>query len=152
MKLSAMVMMMMLAACSGATRSTPATPWRVEVATSGGIAGRGVGTYALDSDGAVTVVSMNGKRCEFRATDEELERVSAILGAAKPDGWQDSYIPAERCCDRIEYTMTLEQRGGARTIRWIDDPLPMPEDLLALTGAMVGGAESLRVRYGGQCR
>lgn len=151
MKLSAMVMMMVVAACS-VSQSTPAVPWRVEVATAGGIAGRGVGTYAIDSDGVVTVVSMDGKRCEFRATDEELSRVTAILGATKPDGWKDAYIPEERCCDRIEYTMTIEQRGGERTIRWIDDPLPMPEDLVALSRALMGGDESIRVRYGGQCR
>ena len=76
-------------------------------------------------------------------------KVNAL--AAKPDGWKDEYIPADRCCDRIEYTMTLEQKGGERTIRWIDDPLPMPEDLVALTRALMGGEESVRVRYGGQC-
>lgn len=151
MKLSAIMMMFMLAACS-VSQSTPAAPWSLEVATSGGIAGRGVGTYAIDSAGTVTVVSMNGTRCEFHATAEELSRIEQLLGDARPDGWNDAYIPSDPCCDRIEYVMTLEQKGGRREVRWIDDPLPMPADLEALTGALVGGADSLRVRYGGQCR
>jgi len=151
MKLSAFMMIVMLNACS-VTNSTPAAPWRVEIATDGGIAGRGIGTYAMDSDGVVSIVSMNGKRCEFRATDEELARVTSILGAAKPDAWKDSYVPAESCCDRIYYRLKIEQGGGTRTLSWIDDPLPMPEDLIALTRAIIGGPESLRVRYGEQCR
>lgn len=151
MKLSAIMMTFMFAACS-VSQSTPAAPWRVEIATDGGIAGRGIGTYAIDSDGLVSIVSMNGKLCEFRATDEELARIEQILGDARPDAWSDSYVPAERCCDRIYYRLKIEQRGGTRTLSWIDDPLPMPDDLLALTRAIIGGPESLRVRYGEQCR
>ena len=150
MKLSAIVMFVMMTGCT-VSQSTPSAPWRVEVATDGGLAGRGIGTYAIDSDGTITVVSMNGRSCEFRATDQELAHLTAILGAAKPDGWADSYVPQDRCCDRIYYRLKIEQRGGSRTISWIDDPLPMPDDLVALTGALVGGADSVRVRYGGQC-
>lgn len=150
MKLS-MVLTFMLTACA-ASQSTPVAPWRVEVATSGGIAGRGVGTYAIASDGTIDVVSMNGKRCSFRATAEELARIESLLAAAAPEKWSASYAPAERCCDRIQYDLSIDQGGSKRTVEWIDDPLPMPEDLVALSNAIMGGTDSVRVRYGEQCR
>jgi hypothetical protein len=150
MKLS-IVLTFMLAACA-ASQSNPVAPWRVEVATSGGLAGRGVGTYAIASDGTVDVVSMNGKRCSFRATAEELSRIERLLGSARAEEWSPSYVPAEQCCDRIHYELSVAQGESKRTVEWIDDPLPMPADLVALSSAIMGGTDSVRVRYGEQCR
>jgi hypothetical protein len=150
MKLSAIAMMMLMLSCAAA-RTGPAEPWSVAVTSSGGIAGRGAGSFAIRSDGEVAVTSMNGKNCTFRASEQELARFRELLTNARPDTWSASYIPKESCCDRFEYELTLDEAGKKRTVKWIDDPDPMPADLAALTGAMVGPPPSLRVTYGGQC-
>jgi hypothetical protein len=150
MKLSAIAMMLLVLSCA-ASRTAPAEPWSIEVTSSGGIAGRGAGSFAIRSDGEVSVTSMTGRSCTFRATEEEMSRFRELLTNAKPDTWSESYIAKESCCDRFEYEMTLDEAGKKHTVKWIDDPAPMPKDLAALTSAMVGPPPSLRVTYGGKC-
>ncbi|HKR65216.1 MAG TPA: hypothetical protein VJZ00_15905 [Thermoanaerobaculia bacterium] len=129
-RLGLCVTMIAAVACA-ASQSKPKTPWRVEVTTSGGIAGRGIGSYAIDSDGNITIKTMGGKECTFRATAEELDHFTSILGRSKPDQW-GRYVPENSCCDRITYTLTYDRYKA----EWIDDPLPMPEDLVALNKAL----------------
>jgi hypothetical protein len=95
---------------------------------------------------------MTDKSCTYRATEEEMVRFRELLTNARPETWNASYIPQESCCDRFEYELTLDEAGKKRTVKWIDDPAPMPADLAALTNAMVGVPPSLRVTYGGQCQ
>ncbi len=129
------------------------TPWRVEIATSGGIAGKGLGKFAIASDGTVSVTTMTGRSCSYRATEDELARFDELLAAATPEKWRDSYAPENRCCDRIEYMLTFDEADQKFATEWIDDPLPMPEDLVAISDAVVGASEtSLRRRYGELCR
>lgn len=128
-------------------------PWRVTVTSSGGQTGRGMGTYALGSDGVVNVTTMNGKACSFTATPEEIARVGRILGAASPEAWRESYLPEDTCCDRIEWTLTAEEGGRTFTTKWLDQPPTIPADLIALGGAVAGGGgESVRIIYGPQCQ
>lgn len=150
MKLSALAVLM-FAACA-ASQSSPVRPWRVELRTSGGIAGKGVGTYSIDSTGNVEIVSMNGKSCTFQVKADELSRIEHLIADAKPESWNPSYAPENRCCDRIEYTLTVDQAGTKRTVEWIDDPLPLPDDLTKLAAALIGGEKSLRTEYGELCR
>jgi hypothetical protein len=143
---------MVLVMSCAAAQSKPEGPWRIEVKTEGGIAGKGVGTYAVSSDGAVSVVSMAGMKCSYRATEEELQRIGPLVAAAHPETWKDSYAPEDRCCDRIQYTMTVDRAGVVKTTEWIDDPLPMPKDLRDLSAAMMGPAPSIRDSYSARCR
>jgi hypothetical protein len=152
MKLSVMIAMMMLTVSCAASRTQPAEPWSIEVTSSGGLAGKGAGSYAIDSTGKVSVTTMTGRSCTLKATDEEMRRFRELLTNARPESLQESYLPKDPCCDRFEYELTLDEAGTKHTVKWIDDPSPMPKDLTALTEAMVGGAESLRVKYGDQCR
>jgi len=145
------VLAMMLFACA-ATRSKPMGPWTIEVTSSGGLAGRGAGSYTVDSTGNVSVVTMARKSCTFRATDADVDRIASLLAEAKPESWSPSYKPKDLCCDRFEYTMTITEGESKRTVEWIDDPPPMPADLTAIIAAMMGGEESVRVKYGAQCR
>ena len=151
MKLSVMTTMMLMLSCA-ASSSAPREPWSIAVTSSGGLAGRGAGSYSIDSAGEVAVTSMSGKSCTFRATDAELARFRELLTNAQPERWKDSYVPEESCCDRFQYEMTIDEAGAKTVVTWIDDPEPMPEDLAALTNAMTGAPPSLRVTYGGQCR
>lgn len=151
MKLPVIAAMILMLSCA-ASGTAPVEPWSVQVTSSGGIVGRGAGTYSIDSAGEVAVTTILGRSCTFRATDEEMRRFREILANARPESWSDSYIPKDPCCDRFEYELTLDEAGTKRTVKWIDDPLPMPEDLAALTNAMVGPPPSLRVTYGAKCQ
>jgi hypothetical protein len=99
----------------------------------------------------VNITTMAGKSCTGRADEEELSRFAALVENARPDRWASSYVPENPCCDRIEYTMTVERGGATRMVKWVDDPAPMPTDLQAIVDAMVGAASSIRVRHGGKC-
>jgi hypothetical protein len=152
-KLSAILLILMtLGSCAASQASAPATPWAISLTSSGGLAGRGNGSYAIDSTGKIAVTTMASRSCSFQATDEELRRFSDLLAAAKPEKWKASYIPEDRCCDRFEYSLTVDVAGTITKTEWIDNPLPMPKDLAAISDALVGGASSLRVIYGPQCR
>lgn len=153
MKLSLLAAMVMMTTVScAAARTAPAEPWSVGVTSSGGLAGRGAGSFAIASNGEVSVTTMTGKSCTLRATDADLRRFVELLTNAKPEAWAESYVPENSCCDRFEYVLTLDEAGRKTTVKWIDDPAPMPKDLQALTEAMVGQPPSLRVDYGSQCR
>jgi hypothetical protein len=146
-----MMAMMVFAACA-ASHSKPSQPWRIEIVTAGGFAGKGAGNFAISSDGNIAVTAMGGRSCTYKATDEELRRFETLLGNAHPEKWKESYVPENPCCDRFEYKMTLDEGDVKRETQWVDDPDPMPQDLAAIVEAMVGGEKSLRVQYGSQCR
>ena len=147
-KLSAILLVLFIG-CT-ATHATPKKPWRVDVTTTGGIAGRGTGDYAIDSDGKVTARLFNGRECSFTTSPDAIE---ALLAKARPKKWKESYIPENPCCDRFEYTLTYDEAGAKTTVKWIDDPLPMPADLVALADAIVGGgATSIRMQATERCQ
>jgi hypothetical protein len=139
-----MITLMMSCAVSQSTDE----PWRLGMETSGGITGKGTGSWSISSDGKVEVRSMSGTACSDRATEDELRRIDEALAAAKPDSWSESYVPEERCCDRIEYVMTIDTGRTKRTVTWIDDPRPMPSDLRAVIEALQG----IRAEYVTRCR
>lgn len=152
MKLSGLLLIMSLLNSCAAAHSTPPKPWRLEIATSGGITGRGNGTYSIHSDGAVSATFINGRSCTFQASAADLKKIEALLADAKPSQWKAAYIPENPCCDRIEYALTLDEAGTVTKTRWIDDPPPMPKDLTAIGEAIISGADSLRAHAAEQCR
>ncbi len=151
-KLSAFLLTLMtLASCAASQPSAPATPWTISLTSSGGLAGRGNGSYAINSSGEIAITTSLGRSCSFQATEEELRRFRSLLAAASPERWKASYMPEDRCCDRFEYTLTVDEAGKVITTEWIDDPVPMPKDLTAIADALTDGASSLRVTYGPRC-
>lgn len=148
-KLSALLMTFLAVGCT-ASYGGPKRPWRVEVKTDGGLAGRGAGDYAIDSDGKATAKLFDGSQCSF---DADVAPIEKLLAAARPREWKESYVPENPCCDRIQYTLTYDEAGVEPVTSWIDDPLPMPEDLVALSRAIVGGdASSIRMMASERCR
>lgn len=148
LRLSALAVIV-LAACAS---TGPEEPWRIEVRTEGGFAGRGIGTYAIDSDGRISVVKFNGQACTYEASRDELRRVAKLLGKARPREWKPEYLPENTCCDRILYTMIIDEASVVTRTTWIDAPPPMPEDLTALAAAIVGGTDSIRAASAERCR
>ena len=128
----ALLILLVLFGCAATVRR----PWKVEITTSGGFTGRGNGGIAVDSTGAIQVTSFGGARCAFTMTADELKRFEALLAQANPEKWKESYAPENKCCDRIEYVLTLTIAEKKYTTNWIDSPLPMPKDLVALTDAL----------------
>ena len=150
MKLSASIILftiLSLTSCAASQNGSEA-PWRLELTTSGGITGSGSGNATVDSGGSVTIVSMQRKSCAFEAAAEELAPLAARVAAADPESWNDSYIPSNPCCDRIEYVLTVTRGEEKKTVRWIDDPLPLPADLKAVSDAL----NEIRRKYGERCR
>jgi hypothetical protein len=135
------VALMITVACS-ASPAKVTRPWRVELLTSGGISGRGVGNVTLTSDGKLEVTTISRKACTFEVTTEELDAIEQLLAESRPKRW-GSYVPENRCCDRVEYTLSYDED----TALWIDAGLPLPEDVLRLSRAMA----ELRRKYTAEC-
>lgn len=152
MKLSRIFLSLMIVAACAAAGSRPERPWRIEVTSSGGFAGRGIGTFAIDSGGKIDVRRMNGEACSYAATKEELARIETLLGNATPKRWRESYVPENTCCDRIEYALTIDEAGETVGTRWLEAGPPMPKDLTALADAMVGSETSIRAQSAERCR
>lgn len=150
-KVPTLLLAMMFLSCTAAY-TAPQKPWRIEVATSGGLTGRGNGTYAIDSTGKVTATLINGKSCSYQADAAELSRIEQLLGETKRGAWKAEYIPENPCCDRIEYTLTVDEAGALTTTKWIDDPPPMPRDLVALGDAFLIGETSIRAQSAERCQ
>jgi hypothetical protein len=124
------LLLVVVALGCGTSSPTTVRPWTLELATSGGITGRGLGTIRIDSGGTAVVGD-----CSSNVTD--LERFDALLANARPAQWRESYVPENPCCDRIEYALTADIAGRTHRTRWIDDPLPMPADLTAIGDALL---------------
>ncbi len=126
----ALLAVMVLACASSTSDARAVRPWVLGLTTSGGITGRGLGTIRIDSGGTVVV-----GQCSSKVTD--LERFDALLANARPEQWRVSYLPENPCCDRFEYDLTVDIAGATRRTKWIDDPLPMPNDLTAIGDALL---------------
>ncbi|MBV8517189.1 MAG: hypothetical protein JO197_07260 [Acidobacteria bacterium] len=151
LSLRAIFLALLATACAAAPR--PVRPWHLELASSGGIAGRGAGSYVLDSTGALTVTTMTRKQCSYQLSDAELQRVEKLLAAARLGTWKESYLPENTCCDRIEWDLTIDRAGTKRATKWLDEP-PLPKDLVALVHAIVapGDPHALASVYAERCR
>jgi len=139
---SGVLMTLMLTVACAAAPAKVTRPWRVEFLTDGGITGRGLGNVTLSSDGKLEVTTISRKTCAFEVTPEELVEIERLLADTQSDKW-GSYVPENRCCDRVEYTLTYRND----TAVWIDAGLPLPEDVLKLSEAMA----ALRHTYTAEC-
>ncbi|HEX8173257.1 MAG TPA: hypothetical protein VF824_22170 [Thermoanaerobaculia bacterium] len=122
---------MVLTAC--ASTRTVDTPWRIELTSSGGLAGRGAGSISVDSDGAVTVTRFDGRVC---TATESPARFQTLLEQTRPASWRASYVPEQSCCDRIDWMLTVTEPHARHVTHWLDAPPESPRDLAALARAL----------------
>ncbi len=115
----------------GCALSPVKRPWKLELTTDGGFTGQGTGSITLDSDGAIHVTTPFRGACDSRATAAELARVETLLAKARPKSWRESYMPENRCCDRVDFHLTLTIADQNWKTEWMP-PEPMPKDLSAL--------------------
>lgn len=152
MKLSGVLLaLLVLSACAAAPAALK-SPWSVEVETSGGLAGRGLGSFTVHSDGMVDVVKTDSTKCHFQLTPAELAHIESLLAATKRSEWKSSYAPENQCCDRISYVLTVDEAGSKTQTSWITEPLPMPQDLVALANAIVDSERSVRSMVEERCK
>lgn len=120
----------------GCAATTVKRPWKLELVTSGGFTGQGSGSITIDSAGAIHVKTPFRGECDARATAEELVRYETLLTEARPNKWRESYMPKNRCCDRVDFHLTLTIVGQSWKTSWMP-PEPMPKDLAAIGDELV---------------
>ena len=111
----------------------PATDWKIEITTTGGIAGIGTGGMTVSSDGMITITSISGENCAYQLKAEDLQSLKGALQNAQPAAWLECYSPADvhmHCCDLVRTTMTMSQGGGRDvfTTSWLTGIPPFPTD------------------------
>ncbi|HET9595626.1 MAG TPA: hypothetical protein VFP65_08600 [Anaeromyxobacteraceae bacterium] len=123
--------------------------WRVEVATHGGLGGRGAGAVKVRSSGDIEVVAPGGQRCAMRVPAEDLARVAAALARARPQRWRPRYFQPDNptgCCDQVATTLAVGRGAGAGERRWVtgwfdESRQLVPADALALQDAAMDLAQ-----------
>jgi hypothetical protein len=105
-----------------------AEPWRVEVATHGGLSGLGAGAARIRSNGDLEVITPAGKRCEVRLERAALAKVRRAVNRARPKRWRPRYFLSDNptgCCDQVSTTLALiSRRQGAEeqyVTGWYDE-------------------------------
>lgn len=125
--------------------AAPPSAWKVEVATQGGLSGRGSGAVQASSSGDAQLVTPGGQRCLVRLSAAELSRLDAAVKRARPARWRARYYLPDNptgCCDQVATTMALSRlESGGRGERhavtgWYDESRSRaPRDALALHDA-----------------
>jgi hypothetical protein len=116
------------------SNSNATDEWQVELATDGGITGRGNGTVTIER--AQGTAKFGERTCRAALTDREREDVGKAVRAAEPERWRDKYIRADNphgYADQIRYTVTLRRDGASYSAWWYDETRSeIPPDLAAL--------------------
>ena len=131
----------------------PTTDWKIEITTTGGIAGTGTGGLTLTSGDSLAITLINKKSCMYQLTVSEMQMVNTALANAAPGNWLECYSLADvntHCCDMVTTTMKLSQRGGRDVFvtSWLMAPLPA--DLQGLVDVLRGPA-GIDTRYRPLC-
>jgi hypothetical protein len=112
--------MSVLALCAlPAAPDTQGAPgWRVELRSSGGISGRGVGGVAVQSDGAVVLMRFGMTRdrghaweptCTLQLPDQ-VRHVAAALESTQPETWRERSPASSKpdgCCDTFQWELEV---------------------------------------------
>jgi hypothetical protein len=122
-----------------------AVSWRVELATHGGLSGRGAGATKIRSSGDLEVVTPGGKRCDVRLERAALAKVERAVRRARPERWRSRYFLPDNptgCCDQVSTTLAIV-RGRHPFDRqfvtgWYDESRQLvPRDALGIYEAVI---------------
>lgn len=141
-----------LGACNTAdqpamTSAATASDWVIEITTSGGITGRGLGSVTITPSEATTT-DVARRACTAALTDEERSSLATLAANAKPAAWRDQEPPSGSA-DLIEYTLTLPRGTESHHATWSgEDVSGLPKDL----GTLFTNAWRVRGRVMQTCR
>jgi len=119
-KLALVCLALAAAALSAQQPASPLPPgpgaFVVDLDTTGGFTGRGMGGVTVDSGGVVRASRIGGpsrdaSECRATLPADELESLRrAVEVVSQP--WLESFAPAgdDGCCDRYRWTLRLERR------------------------------------------
>ena len=133
----------------------PAPPdWKIEITTTGGIAGTGTGGLTVSSSGTLVVTLINKKSCTYQLTADELQMLNAAIANAQPRTWLECYSLADvstHCCDLVTTTLKLTERGGRDVFAtsWLTGGA-LPADLQGILDVLRGPA-GIDTRYRQLC-
>ncbi len=107
---------------------------------SGGFAG-GFTTVRVFEDGSVERIEAPGDAVElFEATPAAVSQLLADLQAAGYFELEGSYLPADPCCDRFSYLLSVRGGDGVHTVETVEATEDVPQavwDSMALVEAFV---------------
>lgn len=117
-----------------------AASWRIEIETSGGFSGKGVGGVSVSSDRQVSASSEARRACKSDASSEEIKAIEKLISQTKPRQWRKSYARPGNprgYADQFLYTlkMSITKTGGAQSYEtsWYDETRDtLPHDLDSL--------------------
>jgi hypothetical protein len=113
------------------TSQSRSSTWRVEITSSGGFAGRGLGSVV--DNGTLEARNMNAQLCSGGPLGEgERDELQRLVDTARPVAWQNRK-PEPGSADMVEYTLTLRRNDETKTVTWTgEDVSTHPADLAAL--------------------
>lgn len=128
------------------------TSWRVEIETSGGLSGRGLGGVVVNSDGGIEA-STETKKCSGRLTPQELQSLARLILRTKPLAWQPSYQRPDNPyggADQFQYTLRMTVDSRAYETFWYEvTAAARPRDLRALSEVVWKARESVIAKCNG---
>ena len=134
--------------------AAPVRDWKIEITTTGGIAGGGVGGVTVSSSGVLTITLINKKQCTYQLTDAELQMLNAAIASAQPGNWLECYSLANvntHCCDLVTTSLKLSEHGDHDVFvtSWLTGGT-LPPDLQNLIDVLRGPA-GIDTRYRQLC-
>lgn len=128
----------------------PRASWKIEIETSGGLTGRGIGNTHVNSDGRAHITGETGD-CERKLVALRLKPVSRAVTVAMPARWRKSYLRPDNprgAADQIRYALRLTLRTGKRAkvyeTFWFDETQErLPSDLRLLVEALNASRDEL---------
>jgi len=159
--LSFLIVSHCIAAEAGTRRRAAAHPsnltWTVEITTTGGFSGQGVGSVMIHASGAIAATDLSTKSCSSRLSQGDLLTLNQAIQHSNPAEWNHCYVKASNptgCCDQVQYRLTFKDLDAAHREKtfmtfWYDqNSEALPADL----GRLFNAAWEIRRRTLEGCR
>ena len=99
----------------------------IDLDTTGGFSGRGLGGVTVDSNGSVGASRVGGSaraapECRAKLGADDLQSLRRAVESARLQTWPESFAPAgdDGCCDRFRWTLRVgaaaRRRSGAEGV------------------------------------
>jgi hypothetical protein len=94
-------------------------------------------TWTIEATGRVTH-SGRGPGTDRQLTPDQVAQLIGALRAVQAANLNESYIPANTCCDRFTHTLTITLDGRTSSVHTLDAAPDEPAALTALLVTLTG--------------